>query len=311
VRISEIDAPTASDEQLLVFHRIEQACLPELVPGEPARSPEETIAYYRFPPTTHSRHHWLAGEDGLAVLYVHSPTAVFCDLLVAPTHRRRGVGTALLAAARARCAELGLNALHGDHATPAGAAFAARAGAVDGQRNLRSLLDLSDAHLTAPTAPRGWRLVTWIARVPDEHVESYARARAAMDDAPTPEGMEFPADDVERVRAMEESSVQRRRELRLTVALDEQGEVGAFTDLRVSPHSRVAFTDDTGTVTAHRGHGLATAVKRESLRALRRDHRDVRVVTTTNAEENAAMRHINERLGFRVAAKFTATQLSL
>jgi len=142
-------------------------------------------------------------------------------------------------------------------------------------------------------------------------VTSYARARAAMDDAPTPEGMEYPVEDVDRVRAMEESLARRRRELRLTVALDDGGEVAAFTDLRVSPDSRVGFTDDTGTVAAHRGRGLATAVKLESLRTLRRDHPEVTIVTTTNAEDNAAMRHVNERIGFRVAAIFTTARLTL
>jgi hypothetical protein len=105
--------------------------------------------------------------------------------------------------------------------------------------------------------------------------------------------------------------VERRRELRVTAALDERGEVSAFTDLRVSPGSRHAVTDDTGTLAMHRRRGLARAVKLESLRRLRLDHPDVRTVATMNAEENAAMRGLNSSLGFRPTVTFTTATLSL
>jgi mycothiol synthase len=311
VRVEEIDAQTASDEQLLVFHEIQLACLPELVPGEPAPPPDETIAFYRHPPATQERRHWVAGNAGFGSLYVHSPTTAFIHLFVAPAERRRGTGTALLDAVRARAVERGLGSAFVHHATPGGAAFARRVGAVDQHRDVRALLDLRHAELTEPQPPPGWRLVTWIGRVPDEHVASYARARAAMDDAPAPDGLDLPAESVERVRAMEESLRRRERELRVTVALDEHDDVAAFTDVRVSKGARLGFTDDTGTVAAHRRRGLATAVKLESLRALRRDHPEVDVVNTTNAEDNVAMRTVNERLGFRVVATFTTARLAL
>ena len=83
--------------------------------------------------------------------------------------------------------------------------------------------------------------------------------------------------------------------MRVTVALRDDGEIGAFTELRVSSGSTLGFTDDTGTVAAHRGQGLARAVKLESLRRLRDDHPEIEVVSTSNAEENAAMRHSTTR----------------
>jgi RimJ/RimL family protein N-acetyltransferase len=132
-----------------------------------------------------------------------------------------------------------------------------------------------------------------------------------MDDAPGSEELGFPTATAARVRASEDSLIERRREMRLTIALAGSGEIGAFTELRVSRGSHVAFTDDTGTVAAHRGQGLARAVKLESLRRLRADHAEIEVVTTTNAEENAAMRHINEAVGFRAAATFTVATISL
>jgi RimJ/RimL family protein N-acetyltransferase len=99
--------------------------------------------------------------------------------------------------------------------------------------------------------------------------------------------------------------------MRVTVAMRADGEIGAFTELRVSRDSTLGFTDDTGTVAAHRGQGLARAVKLESLRRLRDEHPKVTVVNTSNAEENAAMRHVNERVGFRATTVETMATFNL
>jgi mycothiol synthase len=307
-RVEEIDARTAADEVLARFAELERVCSPELAPGEPPRTTAEVIAFIRHPPEFVETFHWLAGDEACAGLWMHGPAATFARVLVHPDHRRRGLGALLVDAVRGRCKECGVKTLFADHSTPAGAAFAARFGAVDGQSIVRSVLDLR-AELPAPVVPDGYRLATWLARVPDEHVLSFAHARAAMDDAPAPEGFEMPAESVERIRAMEDSLIVRNRELRVTVAMDEAGEVASFTDLRVSPGSALVFTDDTGTVAAHRGRGLARAVKLESLRRVRVDHPEATVATTMNAEENVAMRHINASIGFRPTV--TVTQVSI
>jgi GNAT superfamily N-acetyltransferase len=310
VSVEEIDARAASDEVLSQFAAIEHACAPELLPGEPLRTTAEVIAFYRHQPTTHTSCHWLA-DGGLAALNVHGPSAAFLNVNVLPAARRQGVGGALLERVLDRARELDVQSLHGHHTTPAGAAFAAYFGFTDGQRIVRGLLDLKAAELPAPTPPSGWTLVTWLRRVPDEHLAAFVTARAAMDDAPADDGLEFPSWTAGHVRASEESLALRNREMRVTVALRADGEIGAFTELRVSRGSTLGFTDDTGTVAAHRGQGLARAVKLESLRRLREDHPEITVVNTSNAEENAAMRHVNERVGFRPSAVQTTTSLSL
>lgn len=309
--VREIDARTCPDEDLLAIHELEKACLPELVPGEPSRSAEEAVAFYRHPPSTMTRHTWLCDAGGVANLGMYGPAAVFVDLLVDPTQRRRRIGSALLDALVARARELGLAHVHGHHVTPAGAAFAARAGAVDGQRDVRSLLRVQEARLSEPVVPDGWSLVTWTRRAPDELVESFARARNALNDAPTPDGMEFPDETPETLRDLESALERRGREGRVTVAVDPSGEVGAFTEVRLTPGSPLAFTEDTATVVAYRGQGLATAVKLESLRRLRADRPEVEVLTTMNAEENRKMRAINERVGFIPAATLTTATLTL
>jgi GNAT superfamily N-acetyltransferase len=310
MRVEEIDARTAPDDILARFAEVEHAVWHEQAPGEPLRPTADVIAFYRHQPTTHTSCHWLAG-GGTASLYVHGPTATFLDVNVLPEERRKGIGSALLERVLDRCRVLDVQALHSHHTTPAGAAFAARFGFTDGQRIVRALLDLRTAELPAPEPPDGWRLVTWLRRVPDENLAAFVTARAAMDDAPSPDELDFPTWTAGNVRASEESLALRNREMRVTVAMRDDGEIGAFTELRVSRGSTLGFTDDTGTVAAHRGRGLARAVKLESLRRLRDDHPEIELVSTSNAEENAAMRHLNERLGFRASAVETMATRTL
>jgi GNAT superfamily N-acetyltransferase len=310
MHIEEVDARSAEDDVLARFHALEAACHEELHPGEPVRSVEEAVASRRHLPATHTSCHWLA-DGGMAAVHVHGPTATFLELLVDPSRRRRGIGRALLERVVGRCRDLRVEAIRGAHSTVAGAGFAAFVGAVDEQSIVRSLLDLRSAELPEARPPEGFQLVSWLGRVPDEHLPAFVRVRAAMDDAPAPEGLDYPTWTAEKIRASEDSLARRDREMRLTVAMAADGGIGAFTELRVSRGSTLGFTDDTGTVAAERGRGLARAVKVESLRRLRADHPEVEVVTTSNAEENAVMRHLNESIGFRPSVVETLARLEL
>jgi GNAT superfamily N-acetyltransferase len=305
--VEEIDARAASDDVLARFYAIELACHDELNPGEPVRSREEAIAFYRHQPTTRMSCHWLA-DGGSASLAVHGPRAAFLHLLVAPGARRRGIGNALFDRVLQRARELEVQELRVSYITTAGAAFAAQLGAVAETRAVRSLLDLPAAELPEPRVPAGFRLLTWLGRVPDEHLPAYVAARPAMDDA---DDLEFPDWTAETVRASEASLARRQREMRLTVAIDNDGAIGSFTELRVSRGSTLGFTDDTATVAARRLLGLARAVKLESLRRLRADHPEITVVSTSNAELNTPMRRLNESLGFRATTIATSAVLEL
>lgn len=311
MHVEEIDARTAPDETLLAIHAVEEACTWE----RPFREPSLSVAYYRFW-SDGLRRRFIAWEGdeavGTAVLMVPSPTFAMADVLVRPDARRRGAGRALFDAVAAAAREAGAASFFGHHWESDGAAFARSVGAVDDQRDVAAELRLRDAVLPEPQVPDGWRLVSWLGAAPEELVESYARARSAIADAPTPGGLDYGRIDAAAVRAIEQTAADRGREVRVTVAVDERGEVGAFTDVRVSTTrpSPLAGVDDTATVQWARRRGLATAVKLESMRLLRDARPDVEVVRTMNAESNVAMRAVNTRVGFVPTVFLTSTVVS-
>jgi RimJ/RimL family protein N-acetyltransferase len=118
----------------------------------------------------------------------------------------------------------------------------------------------------------------------------YEAVRMASLDEPTP----IPSDDFRFDDFLYEwNEPDADNELSRAV-LDASGSVVAFSRLKVAgERARHGFT---GTVREHRGRGLATAAKGYALRAAAA--RGVTRVTTSNAEENAAMRAINRKLGF-------------
>ncbi len=310
--IRALDAAAAAAGELLALHALEVACSP---PNEPVREPSLSLAYYRHWPAGSVRRRWVAEEDGLlagsAALFVHGPALVYVEVFVDPGRRRRGIGSALLETVCDAARDEGIRSFFGHHWDEAGAAFAAHAGAKDDQRDVRALLDLRTAVLPEPVVPAGWRLGSWVGPAPDELVESFAAARDAMNDAPAPAGVEGWTTTVEEVRRIEQAAAARGREIRVTVALDDQDEIGAFTDLRTTPGHTAAATDDTAVIASARGLGLARAVKVESLRRLRADRPEVETVATMNAERNAAMRHINTQIGFVPTSTLTTAVLDL
>jgi GNAT superfamily N-acetyltransferase len=190
------------------------------------------------------------------------------------------------------------------------AAFSASVGAVEGIASIRNLLTLPHRDTAVPVP--GYALRSWLDRTPDDLLEDMARAWDAINDAPTTEGIEPDQYTPERVREIEESVRLRRVQSRWTVALDVAGRIVGFTEVRVGPEpGALATTEDTAVVAEHRGRGLASWIKAESLRQLHQDRPDVTQVVTANAETNAAMLAVNARLGFRAVSRWRQALLNI
>jgi hypothetical protein len=184
-------------------------------------------------------------------------------------------------------------------------------GAAVTYREVRSLLRLPLPEGIAAQPVDGYSLCSWVGAAPDELLDSFARARDAINDAP---GFDDEPEvwTAARVRDLEAALAKRDRDVRVTVALDPGVEVTAFTELRISHAAgSVAGTEDTATVTKHRRRGLGRWVKLESLRRLQQDRPDVRLVSTSNAEENEAIRSLNRSLGFSPVTVYTNCELAI
>jgi GNAT superfamily N-acetyltransferase len=289
-------------------------CHAEENPAEPYRTREEIESFLRHPSASDLRDYRIAEDGGTVVGFAQlagdreSPV-LRVEVLVHPDARRRGHGTMLLESVIEAARLRGARELTGAHATEAGSRFAATVGAVDSLREVRSLLRLPVRGSTAPVD--GYELESWVGAAPERLLDSFANAREAINDAPFPSDEEVAVFDAERVRALEAALERRKRDIRVTVALDSEDQVVAFTEIRVSRNVVVANTEDTAVVAQHRNRGLGRWVKLESLQRLHAERPEIELVTTTNAELNEPMLRLNRSLGFEPVSVQTSCVLGL
>lgn len=253
------------------------------------------------------------------VLWVELPlqdntSLIVFDINVPPDRRRQGYGTALVRVAEERAAYHGRAVVNGAVSTPldgvaAGQAFARANGLTVANVEMHRILEvpLEQAlleNLAAEVAEhhRGYRLVSWQDRCPDDLVDAYAELESTfMTEAPQGElEMEAEVWDAARVRSREEHARAQSRRGWVTVAIAPDGTLAGHTELFIPGHDPLnAFQAGTLVAPAHRGHRLGLALKVRNHLELQRSHSERRVVHTWNAEQNTAMNAVNERLGFR------------
>ncbi len=304
------DLQHVSGSELAVIHEIRRACHEAAAPAEPFPALDEWSALVTTSAPGVARWHWLTdhGYAGLTRAYASARGRI--EVCVEPEARRHGIGTALLDEVTTAAKSLGCETVIGRVGDDAGVAFAQRAGCRPGNSQRRSLLTLPVADPVSPVS--GYMLVTWSGEAPDWLLDSYAHARTAINDAPRSTAIPPEIWSPRRVRDMEQTAAERGRTCLVTVAVDDDAEVAGFTELRVSPEpGAIASTEDTAVVAGHRGRGLASWIKAESLALLRRLRPDVTTVVTTNDTANAAMLGVNRRLGFRPVGTWTDMVLSI
>jgi GNAT superfamily N-acetyltransferase len=248
------------------------------------------------------------------------------DISVRAAHRRRGTGTLLLRAFEDWAAEHGRRVLGGEVFTPVDGAspalaFATRHGfrvvIEDGMKvvDIAGTRDRWDA-LAAEAAPhhQDYELRTVWSPIPEELVAGHNLVNNMfISQAPSGDSdMEDEIWDPERLRAQEERAAKAGRRDVTTFALTGDGEVAAMTEAFVNetvPHR--GFQGGTLVVPAHRGHRLGLAVKVANQRALAERFPDLEWIITGNADVNAHMNAINDRLGFRVVERLLEVEKAL
>jgi GNAT superfamily N-acetyltransferase len=242
------------------------------------------------------------------------------DIRVDPAHRRRGIGTAILADAEQRLVAAGRSILTSLIETPSAQVghetstpFARAAGFVVTQTGHRRdlALPLSDDCRErlggeVDRAAGDYRLHTFTAPWPHEFLADQLELfRRMSTDAPS--GDELHEEEVWDAARVEEGdhllSAQGMTKVVTAAEHRASGRLVAFSELALpEDHPAEAWQYSTLVLREHRGHRLGLAVKLANLEYLAATFPGVTLVVTGNAQENAPMIAVNEMLGFEVAA---------
>jgi GNAT superfamily N-acetyltransferase len=222
------------------------------------------------------------------------------NLRVLPEHRRRGVATALHRAV----SEIGRahfdDELEGKVIAPTAEteAYVAARGYRRVQRMIESRFDLRQAparDVSRDTASQGTRrLELRTAEDPVVLQAAYVVALESEPDVPNPSAWVEPA-SFEEWRAREIDDALFVAEGSLVAFVD--GEPVAYGLMQLERPGLGAH-HATGVARAHRGRGLATALKRAQIERARAA--GLHGLVTWNEEGNAAIRAVNARLGYRI-----------
>lgn len=171
-----------------------------------------------------------------------------------------------------------------------------------------------DPSLWDVEAPAGFIARRWVGRTPDELVDSYARARTAIEDAPLGESsIVHPRWTVERVRQAEHDAERLGEEHFVVVAIHEQtGAVAAITEVALkASRPEHGAQRDTAVLRAYRGNGLGVFVKAAMMRWLVEERPQIRQIITSNAPDNEHMILVNNRIGYVLLSRVANAEAGL
>lgn len=304
----------ASEDELRRCHGLYVESIRQTFPGFPPQSLAGYVATLRAGHLAGvgPRHAWAAWEGdrliGLGLVVYpeqHTPDWAMPRVFVDHSHRRRGVGTALLRELVADARAQGRTTLGSDQVRLGTEAeqWAIASGFVNTLSNCWQMLHVADvdrARWDVPV-PAGFRLERWAGASPESLVSAFAAARNAIDDAPHGEStFRMPEWTVERVRQAEADLREAGDDSRFVVAVHEEtGAVAALTGMVLRPgRLDLCWQRDTAVVARFRGLGLGRVVKAAMMRGLIAEFPELGRIVTNTAADNAYMIRVNEQIGY-------------
>src|SRR5437773_2284881 len=163
-------------------------------------------------------------------------------------------------------------------------------------------------------APKGYRLEQIDDTVPEEFVKAYIEASEGINDMPRGD-IAFKDWKLTEAQIRQRESFFKQAGLTwwLLLAIDEQTGAGVgFTEVEFNPSDPHAIQQEgTAVVAAHRRRGIGLWLKAVMLGRILAQRPDSHFIRTGNANVNAQMLAINEKLGFTYAWQSTLWQLPM
>ncbi len=246
---------------------------------------------------------WLVAEEegervavGMVVPGWHAPPDVSeVDVQVLPERRGRGLGSALLDEVARRSEALGRPVLQAEvrELDAESLAWAERRGFREVGRESRLVLELAGIEAPDVDPPDGIEIVTWAER-PELARGMYDVNREASPDIPGAEDDEVLSFEEWLAGDMRGASDSPEA---VFVALEGDEVVGYAKFAISNARPGVLIHDLTGVKRAHRGRGIAGALKRAEIAWAKRSGYDR--IETLNEVRNEPIRRLNERHGYR------------
>jgi GNAT superfamily N-acetyltransferase len=242
---------------------------------------------------------WFLAGDGEGAAFAltgwHTPPGEAIGVaLVRPEHRGRGIGSALLETIEGWAREQGQTHLEGwvSEADEASVLWAQRRGYEETGRNSRMVLDLTAIEPPDTTPPPGIAIVTWAER-PELARGLWEVAREAGRDIPGEEDTDVGPFEEWLSRDMQGSS---DRADAVFVAVEGDEVLGYAKLSTTSDNTERAYHDLTGVKRAHRGRGIAAALKATQIAWAK--EQGYKTLQTANEVRNAPIRHLNAKHGY-------------
>jgi mycothiol synthase len=240
--------------------------------------------------------------------YDNQEHMVFNDIYVVEPQRRQGIGTMLLKHTVSLCQAKSIVLLQAMSETDTGNAFCDHYGfevALRGREN-RLMMDKVDWAMVeewsqaGPKRAPGVEIITFEGLY-EPDLEAYCKIYTeTMNQQPLGEleGLESTYTP-ERMRDDHEKRTERGSQSITKITVEPDGTISGLTEIGHNPKTPHRVGQGlTGVQEAYRGRGLGKWLKAEMLLTIREHYPDIEFISTGNANTNAPMLSINDRLGF-------------